>query len=295
MTEQEWLACTDTWRMLESLKHFAVRAEMSRQGCTDPLQMLESLRVPDQAAPDAVMDCTDPWQKLEFLRGRASDRKRRLWGVACARRVLHTTGDEPRESNRMALEAAERYVDGDASEDGFRQTSASFDPFAWGDRYRATRAARHALWACKAVGEDCTDHLHFAANYARDAVAVWAECEAVTGAVGADPDWEAVIRTAVATAQTAEQQAQAVILRCILGNPFRPLQPLDPSWLKWNGGTIRHIAEGIYEERAFDRLPILADALEEAGCTDPDILSHLRGPGPHVRGCWPVDLILGKS
>ena len=51
----------------------------------------------------------------------------------------------------------------------------------------------------------------------------------------------------------------------------------------------------IYQERAFERLPILADALEEAGCDDPDILSHLRGPGPHVRGCWALDLVLGKA
>jgi hypothetical protein len=54
------------------------------------------------------------------------------------------------------------------------------------------------------------------------------------------------------------------------------------------------LAASIYEQRAFDRLPVLADALEEAGCTDADILGHLRGPGPHVRGCWAVDLILGK-
>jgi hypothetical protein len=55
------------------------------------------------------------------------------------------------------------------------------------------------------------------------------------------------------------------------------------------------LAPGIEEEQAFDRLPVLADALEEAGCTDADILSHLRGPGPHVRGCWVVDLLLGKE
>ena len=55
------------------------------------------------------------------------------------------------------------------------------------------------------------------------------------------------------------------------------------------------IAQGIYDERAFDRLPILADALEDAGCDNADILAHLRSPGPHVRGCWAVDLILGKK
>jgi hypothetical protein len=58
---------------------------------------------------------------------------------------------------------------------------------------------------------------------------------------------------------------------------------------------VLHLATAIYEESAFDRLPILADALEEAGCTDVELLGHLRGPGPHVRGCWVVDLITGKK
>jgi hypothetical protein len=88
-----------------------------------------------------------------------------------------------------------------------------------------------------------------------------------------------------------EQQAQAELLRCIVGNPFRPIRP-DPAWQTPNAMTL---AQAIYEDRAFDRLPLLANALEEAGCDDPDILNHLRGPGPHVRGCWSLDLILGKE
>ena len=70
---------------------------------------------------------------------------------------------------------------------------------------------------------------------------------------------------------------------------------IDPSWLAWNNGIVVKMAQAVYEERAFDRLPVLADALEEAGCADADLLSHLRGPGPHVRGCWAVDLLLGKE
>lgn len=64
---------------------------------------------------------------------------------------------------------------------------------------------------------------------------------------------------------------------------------------RWRSETVLALAAGIYAEGAFDRLPILADALEEAGCDNTDILAHCRGPGPHVRGCWVVDLILGKS
>lgn len=79
--------------------------------------------------------------------------------------------------------------------------------------------------------------------------------------------------------------------RDIFGNPFRPVAFSQ----KWRSDTAVSLATGIYADRAFDRLPILADALEEAGCDHPDILTHCRGPGPHVRGCWVVDAVLGKS
>ena len=85
-----------------------------------------------------------------------------------------------------------------------------------------------------------------------------------------------------------------LFLRDIFGNPFRPVT-LDHAWLRWNDGAAVAIAQRIYDERRFQDLPILADALEEAGCTSGDILEHCRGPGPHVRGCWVVDLVLGKE
>jgi hypothetical protein len=83
-------------------------------------------------------------------------------------------------------------------------------------------------------------------------------------------------------------------LRDLFGNPFRPVS-VDPRWLRGNDAAVVKVAQGIYEECAFDRLPILADALEDAGCDQADLLGHLRGPGPHVRGCWAVDLLLGKE
>jgi hypothetical protein len=88
--------------------------------------------------------------------------------------------------------------------------------------------------------------------------------------------------------------AHCNVLRDIFGNPFHPIS-LDPGWTVWNNGLIRKMAGDIYNERRFGDLPILADALEDAGCTEPNILSHCRGPGPHVRGCWVVDLLLGKQ
>jgi hypothetical protein len=77
----------------------------------------------------------------------------------------------------------------------------------------------------------------------------------------------------------------------ILGNPFRPAT-LCPSWLT---STVVSLAAGIYEEKAFDRMPILADALQDAGCDNEDILQHCRQTGEHVRGCWCVDLLTGRK
>jgi hypothetical protein len=90
----------------------------------------------------------------------------------------------------------------------------------------------------------------------------------------------------------SEEKAQADLMRCIFGPlPFRPIT-VDPSWLT---STVKLLAEAIYEERAFDRLPILADALEDAGYTNQDVLAHCRGSVGHCRGCWVVDLLLGKN
>jgi hypothetical protein len=84
------------------------------------------------------------------------------------------------------------------------------------------------------------------------------------------------------------------LLREIIGNPFRPVR-CSVEWLEANSGAARRLAEVIYSQRAFDSLPILADALEEAGCDNAEILSHCRGPGPHVHGCWALDTVLGKE
>ncbi|MCE9560440.1 MAG: hypothetical protein K8U57_00140 [Planctomycetes bacterium] len=84
---------------------------------------------------------------------------------------------------------------------------------------------------------------------------------------------------------------QAELLRCVVGNPFRHVGA-DITWLTT---TVQQLAAGIYADRAFDRMPILADALQDAGCDNADILDHCRSEAPHVRGCWVVDLLLGKS
>jgi hypothetical protein len=81
------------------------------------------------------------------------------------------------------------------------------------------------------------------------------------------------------------------MLRDIFGNTFRPIT-FNPTWLTPN---VVQLAQSIYNDRAFDRLPVMADALVQAGCDNDEILAHCRGPGPHVRGCWVIDLMLGKK
>jgi hypothetical protein len=91
-----------------------------------------------------------------------------------------------------------------------------------------------------------------------------------------------------------ERAEQAELLREIFGNPFRP-QPIDAAWLGWNGGCVARISRTIYDEKNFEDMPILADALEEGGCTSEAILTHCRRSRGHVRGCWVLDALLGHS
>ena len=97
--------------------------------------------------------------------------------------------------------------------------------------------------------------------------------------------------TADAGGQVAERAFQCLAVKDIFGNPFRS-GTFDPTW---KTPTVVQLAQALYEDRHFEDLPVLADALEEAGCTNADILDHLRSHGPHVRGCWPLDLILGRA
>jgi hypothetical protein len=103
----------------------------------------------------------------------------------------------------------------------------------------------------------------------------------------ADESWPGHFKRFV-TAQTLDD------LRDIAGNPFRPVT-VRPECLTWNDGIIVEVAQRIYDERAYERLPILADALEDAGCTDTDVLNHCRQGGEHVRGCFVLDLLLGRQ
>jgi hypothetical protein len=223
------------------------------------------------------LTCTKPMQMLEFLRGNASDRKTRLWEVACCRRIWHLM---PVRASCEAVLVAERYADGRASDR---------------DRQRARKQVARIAESATPGDADC--NAGYAAFYATAKTAgktFFFRCAAVAAGRAAKAAAREDPNEAFSVAFAAEESAQADLLRCIFGNPIRPAAG-DPTWLSRESGTLLQLAEAIYEERAFDRVPMLADALEEAGCTDAAILGHCRGPGPHVRGCWVVDLLLGKQ
>ncbi|WP_162670535.1 hypothetical protein [Gemmata massiliana] len=91
--------------------------------------------------------------------------------------------------------------------------------------------------------------------------------------------------------RASKSAEQVALVRDIFGNPFRPVA-FSPSWLT---DTVLTLASQMYESREFGAMPILADALQDAGCDSAEVFDHCRGDGPHVRGCWVVDLVLGKE
>ena len=107
--------------------------------------------------------------------------------------------------------------------------------------------------------------------------------------------WECTERGDYGDAGGTDRSQIANLARDIFGNPFHPVI-LNPSWLIWHSGLLVSMARRMYDSRDFSDIPVLADALEEAGCTNPDVLSHCRQQGAiHVRGCWLIDLLLNKA
>jgi hypothetical protein len=226
------------------------------------------------------LSATDPESILDALGGVMTDRQRRLFGCACCRRVWHLLPDE---RYRRAVEVAERLADGRADEDARAAAHAAITSVpAPGDRQAGRSGAARAVWY--ASGVLVSNSAAFGSKHAAKALGD----VAFHSSGGAD--WDEA-RVAAEAAEAVERAAQVVLLRDISGNPFRPVASTDA----WRTPTAVALVQAIYEESAFDRLPILADALEDAGCTDRTILDHCRGPGPHVRGCWVVDRILGKE
>jgi hypothetical protein len=220
---------------------------------------------------------TNPGGMLVFATGRGvPDRKLLLFAIACVRRQREMRGDLAGMS--QAIEAAERIADGIATS---KEQKAARDNL---DRYFSQAFGRFGRFGERKDGFS-------PALIASNSTCTWAAEAAKRTAQAAGTNDGLALQTAEMIATVLEQKLQADTLRCIVGNPFTLPQPV-PAAL--SSSSVRSLAEGIYQDHAFDRLPILADALEEAGCAEPDVLTHCRGSGPHTRGCWVVDWILGK-
>jgi hypothetical protein len=209
--------------------------------------------------------CADPRPMLQFLRGKASDRKLRLFACASCRAIR----DSQHLLGPSTLTVAERYADGLASDQDLateRRRNACFPEERWPLAPFPYEGAREAVdWLTHArdtvkIDPDASRHFPF--------------------------DLDKVLQRSV------------LFLREIFGNPFGPVS-LDPAL---RTPVVLALATAAYDNRIMparvlepDRLAVLADALEESGCAGADLLHHLRGPGPHVRGCWPLDLLLARG
>jgi hypothetical protein len=202
-----------------------------------------------------------------------SERQCRLFAVASCRRVWETLTEA---SSQRAVEAAERFAGAKIGREELREkgTAAYADFFARGHRDLFALAASTAChWPLAPHIREFCALLHRAVE---SELAALPELEQYFS-----PLWGVSLHF-------------AELLREVAGNPFQPVKT-EPAWRRWQGGTVVRLAEVIDARSRFGDLPVLADALEEAGCTEPTLLEHLRATRHHCRGCWVLDLVLGKQ
>jgi hypothetical protein len=234
--------------------------------------------------------CNDPQKMLEFIQGEATDRKLRLFCCACCRRIWPLLAND----GKRAVEVAERYADGLVGK------AELIDPWPLnGPPYVSSEAVN---WAKSKAASAASDAARMAAAddkgsmskqsftrevafYAAGAVA-WTVAGAAKSATEAG-SWA----SAWNNAEACEYMEQALLLRDLFGNPYSPLI-LAPSWIT---ADVITLAGHVYHDRSFHDMSELADALEDTACTNSEILNHCRREGPHTRGCWLLDLILGKK
>lgn len=256
---------------------------------------------------DEWLSCSTPGAIRWFLDGLgASERKLLLFTVACCDRLRHLLADG---RSRTALDTIARFAAGRATPNEMETASAAAESAAnaavmtvWVSELgpgTAARAARSGRRLDAAVGPA-------RAREVEAAVAADAGCNAHKAVAGAARTvWAsrlnavpttyhrawAAYRAQSARGEQAELAAQWALLLDLFGGP----PGRAGIAVEWRTTTVVSLAKGMYESGDFSSMPILADALQDAGCDNEDVLSHCRCPGPHVRGCWVVDLILGKE
>jgi hypothetical protein len=234
----------------------------------------------------AWMTSDDAHRMLEYALPCATGRKLRLFAVACCRRIVHAFPDQTDAKDRLVM--AERYADGLATASEIQGAQhlylcgggVSFDRFG----HEAAREVPQ--WAAVSAQLKCEAAARFGLTKPPPRPNLVGRLRRLfirpTMPLPTDPPPPEYL---------AELRSQAALLRDIFGNPFRPAA-FAP---EWRTSTAVALAQQMYESRDFGAMPILADALQDAGCDSGDVLDHCRGPGPHVRGCWVVDLVLGKG
>jgi hypothetical protein len=246
----------------------------------------------------------DPSAMLAFLGKEAPERKRRLFAVACCRRIwdLSTT-----DLHRKAVELAERSADGEVSEEEYGKMvvdlqreydDSEMECEAMADPVESMRQFRYDNPSFQETAQWTLDR-RWDMPWSVSNQAAWLRA-------GRDEAFDLDHGVGKAAAMTAEQrgqamrelqrrveqerEAQARLLRDLFGNPFRTIR-VNKDALP---DKVKQLAGAIYDDRAFDIMPVLADLLEETGCSEAEILTHCRSGGEHVRGCWVLDLLLGK-
>lgn len=237
------------------------------------------------------MNGLDVEPRLRSLRGKISDRKLRLWNLACCEQVLPVLAAKPYgqypvfKAAREFVAVLEHCAEEAATHDDELELRLNEWMVHWDDADR---------WALEDMqrGTYREEGLfsHWPTAQAEALTAIWIAANASYGGVSFLYDAAFAVSDHVGTALRGDGSLSLMFCD-LVGNPFRPV---DVDWTRLNG-SVRRVAETIYAERNFADLPILADALEEAGCQSPEVAFHLRAYDVHVRGCWVLDLLLGKK
>jgi hypothetical protein len=312
MMPEEWERCDDPARMLEFLMDAAYARDRTLRKQFIPR---DTGRVGDrQVRLFAAACCRQLWPVLtdERSRGgvegaeRCGEDSAMAWAMEALWQAAGEATGEATAHHDDHRAAAQAWLDTGAGRGGAACWRAALaGEYAAHAALCATATAGHACRAWRGEARDWLAHaaLRSGAWACGIKTVRWASVAAVAWSEDVDAGLVAgwlvgqrgEIEEILIAARRPTNAVQANLLRDIVGSPFRPRPVIAPAVLDHNGGAALRIAEVIYEGRCFHELPVLADALEEAGCADADLIGHLRGRGPHTLGCWALDLILAKE
>lgn len=261
---------------------------------TDPIAMVEFLR--ETSVPGDTVN----WRRSDWRFDEPqdpTDRKFRRFACACCRRIWDRI---PEKCNRDAVAAVEDYLDGLLGGPAVQEAMIASSAVEWKED-GSGRRSEPGYWAVKYLGRGFYKltagrsalFIAFQIVFMADEEYKTLAGEEYFARIHAAGEFQHPFQwpLPVPAPVVAERVALSGLLRCLFGNPFRPVA-LD---LRWRSADVMALAQGIESDQAWDRLPILADALMDAGCDSEEILAHCRSEATHVKGCWAVDLVLGKE